>query len=478
MRRFVRSVPRVMLAAGMAAMLQVAVPVYAQNPAQPLVQPAAQQSSSTLDLVQAYERMLHNAPQVHAARASRDAGLDASHIARAALLPQASLNYLRNRTQKNEQITQGAQTLTRDDRYYGRRTGLTIEQALFDYPAISTYRMGKTQAEYAQVQYRLQLQQEAMTLIDAYLNAVLARDTLALTHRQLQVYQNLLRDNERLLAQGEGTRIDILETRTQLGATQSELTTHENALADRLRELSALLGERIDAQQLLTIDLQSLLPALQDDDLAALLLDARQQNPEVQAARLSLRYSDLTIEREKGSFMPRVSLYAAHERVASDTVNNQGRDFKTNTIGLQVTVPLFSGGASYYATRQAVNRREQTRFELEHTQSRTTTLLEQAYRVCATSAERVRSLRENVSDATALVDAMRRSVAGGERTNTDALHAERGAHQARQALLQTYVEWLQSWAKLQFYAGRFSEDDVLLLNRQLVLAGADGTDIR
>jgi len=79
----------------------------------------------------------------------------------------------------------------------------------------------------------------------------------------------------------------------------------------------------------------------------------------------------------------------------------------------------------------------------------------------------VQTLRQNVSDAAALVDAMRRSVAGGERTNTDALHAERGAYQARQALLQTYVEWLQSWARLQFYAGRFSEDDVLLLNRKL-----------
>jgi len=473
MRRFVRSVQCAMWVAGMAAMLQVAVPVYAQNPVQTLVQPAAPPSLPTLDLTQAYERMLSNAPQVHAARAARDAGLDASHIARAALLPQASLNYLRNRTRKNEQVTQGAQRLTLDDRYYGHRGGLTIEQALFDYSAISTYRMGKTQAEYAQVQYRLQLQQEAMTLIDVYLNAVLARDTLALTHRQLLVYQNLLNDNERLLAQGEGTRIDILETRMQLGATQSEQTLHENALADRLRELSALLGIPISAQQLLTVNLQSMLPALQDDDLAALLLDARQQNPEVQAARLSLRYSDLTIEREKGSFMPRVSLYAAHERVASDTVNNQGRDFKTNTIGLQVSVPLFSGGASYYATRQAANRREQARFELEHTQNRTATLLEQAYRVCASSPERVRTLRENVSDATALVEAMRLSVAGGERTNTDALHAERSGYQARQALLQTYVEWLQSWARLQFYAGRFSEDDVLLLNQQLLLAKAD-----
>lgn len=420
-----------------------------------------------IDLLNAYERMLLNDPQVHAARAARDADLDAKNIARAALLPRISINYLRNQTRQKEYISQGEQKLYIEDSYYGHRASLTIEQSLFDYSAISTYRMGKTQAEQAEVLYRLQFQQEAVALIDAYLNALLARDSLELARQQLHVYQDLLRDNKRMMTAGEGTRIDILETRTELSATQSELLTYKNALADRLRELAALVGGLVQARQLLAIDLGSALP-LPQDDLVTLVADALQQNPEVQAARLAVRYNDLTIEREKGQFMPRVSIYATHDRVDSDTINNQGRDFNTNTVGLQVSIPLFSGGSSYYTTRQAYNRREQARHELQRSSDSTRTLLEQYYRVSATSGERVRTLRQNVSDAFALIEAMRKSVAGGERTNTDALHAERQAYQARQELLRTYVEWFQAWAKLQFYAGRFSEDDVLLLNRQLV----------
>lgn len=426
--------------------------------------------SPSLDLVQAYERMLLNDPQVRAASAALAAGRDAGNIARAALLPQASINYLRNRTNQTEYYdsTTAAGRQSIEDSFYGRRAGLTIEQTLFDYSAISTYRMGKTQAEYAEVQYRLQLQQQAVALIDAYLNALLARDSLELARHQLRAYQDMLRGNERMMAQGEGTRIDILETRSQVSATQSELVGYENDLADRLRELSALLGQPVHAGELLAIDQQAMLAPLPDGELERLLADSREQNPEVQAARLAVRYNDLTVEREKGQFMPRVSLYAAHERIVSDTVNNRGRDYKTNTIGLQVTIPLFSGGSSYYSTRQAYNRLEQVRYELEHTASTTITTLEQYYRVFSTSAERIRTLRQNVSDATALVDAMRKSVAGGERTNTDALQAERQSYQARQALLRTYVEWFQAYAKLQFYAGRFSEEDVLVLNRHLL----------
>lgn len=436
----------------------------------------AADGAQTLDLIQAYERVMLNDPQVHAARAARDAGLDAENIARAALLPQASINYLRNRTRQTEYVTQPGllpgmpeRHFTTNDRYYGRRAGLSIEQTLFDYSAISTYRMGKTQSEYAEVQFRLQFQQEAVALIDAYLNALLARDSMELARQQLRIYQVRLRDNERMMAQGEGTRIDILETSTEMGATQSELVGYENALGDRLRELSSLLGGPVLAGQLLAIDVESVLPALQSGALATLLNDAQQQNPEIQAARLTVRYNDLTVEREKGQFMPRVSVFAAHDRVASDTVNNQGRDYKTNIIGLQVSIPIFSGGSSYYTTRQARNRLEQSRRELDRTTNHTATLLEQYFRVCATSGERVRTLRSNVADGTELVEAMRKSVAGGERTNTDALLAERRAYEARQELLRTYVEWFQAHAKLQFYAGRFSEDDVLLLNRQLVV---------
>ncbi|MDR1461785.1 MAG: TolC family outer membrane protein [Azoarcus sp.] len=423
-----------------------------------------------IDLVQAYECMLLNDPRVHAARAARDAGLDAGNIARAALLPQASINYLRNRTRQAERVaqTQAAGRLTVEDHFHGRRSGLSIKQTLFDYSAISTYRIGKTQAEHAEIQYRLQFQQEAVALIEAYLNALLARDSLELVRHQLRIYEDMLRGNERMMAQGEGTRIDILETRTQVSATRSELVTYENALADRLRELSARLGGPVQARQLLSIDLESALPPLQEGDLAALLADALQQNPEVQAARLAVRHNALTVEREKGQSMPRVSLHASHDRIVSDTINNKGRDYKSNTISLEVSIPLFSGGAGYYAARQAGNRLAQARHELDRTADSTATLLEQYYRVCATSAGRVRTLRQNVADSAGLVEAMHKSVAGGERSNTDALHAERQAHQARQELLRLYVEWFQGYARLQFHAGRFSEEDVLLLNRQLV----------
>jgi outer membrane protein, protease secretion system len=119
---------------------------------------------ANIDLVRAYESMLLNNPKTLAAKAARDAGLNEEDIARAALLPKVSINYMRNRTDRSERLEQASlvgQDDTIDDRFFGKRTSLNVEQVLFDYSAISTYRMGKLRAEHAEVEYRLQLQQQA-----------------------------------------------------------------------------------------------------------------------------------------------------------------------------------------------------------------------------------------------------------------------------------------------------------------------------
>lgn len=426
---------------------------------------------ASLDLVRAYEGMLLNNPRTHAAKASRDASLNEKSIARAALLPKVSINYIRNRTERSERIEQSNvlnRNRTVEDRFFGKRAGLNIEQVLFDYSAISTYRMGKVRAEQAEVEYRLQLQQQAISLIDAYLNVILARDSLRLTRHQQFTYQNTLHDNETVLARGEGTRIDILETRAQLGTIRAQLVDYENQLADALKELSTLLGEQVQASQLMSIDLYAEQFFLRGVDINILLSDALEQNPDIQAARLTIHHNELRIQREKGQFMPRVSLFAAHDRIDSDSTINSGRNYNSNTVGLQVSIPIFNGGSSYYATRQAYNQLESARYDLDDKSNNIELLVEKYYRTCITSMERIHLLRQSVTDGTDLIAALRKSVIGGERTNSDVLNAENQTYQARRDLLRAVIELFQAYPKVQFYAGRFSEEDVLTLNNKML----------
>lgn len=301
--------------------------------------------SGTLGLTQAYERMLLNDQRVREASAERAAARDAGNIVHAALQPQASINYLRNCTSQIEyydSTTAGQQSV--DHRYFGRRARLTIEQTLFDYSAISAYRMGKTQAEYAEVRCRLQLQQQAVALIDAYLNALLARDSLDLARHQLRACQNMLRGNERMMAQGEGARIDIsgnpqLGERHAVGA--GELRERLGGSVARIDRAAGAPGSRRRAAGHRSAG--HAWPAARRRAGAAAGRFPRAESGGSGRAPGSALQRPHGGARE-GPVRPRVLLYAAQESIVSDTVNNRGRDYKTNTIGQQVTIPLFCGG--------------------------------------------------------------------------------------------------------------------------------------
>ncbi|VFR33601.1 hypothetical protein BER2_3854 [plant metagenome] len=68
-----------------------------------------------------------------------------------------------------------------------------------------------------------------------------------------------------------------------------------------------------------------------------------------------------------------------------DTADNRGLDDKTNTIGLQVPNPIFSGGSNCYSMRQAGNRLERACYELDRIANTIITMLEQYHRMHSTS---------------------------------------------------------------------------------------------
>lgn len=67
---------------------------------------------------------------------------------------------------------------------------------------------------------------------------------------------------------------------------------------------------------------------------------------------------------------------------------------------------------------------------------------------------------EQVASAGTLIEATRKSVAGGERVNLDVLDAEQQFYAARRDLAQTRHAYLRAWLQLRFLAGVLDEADM------------------
>lgn len=428
-------------------------------------------SAQALDLGDAYALALRNDPTWQGSIAEREAGLENLAIGRAGLLPRLSYRY--NRARNDSEVTQRSQfgdvTTQRDYRSYS--STLTLEQPLFDYAAWSDYRRGVAQAALADERYRGRGQELMVRLFGAYSEALFANEQIALAQAQRRTYAEQLTLNERLLKGGEGTRTDVLETRARYELAQAQEIEAGDNLDAALRALQAIIGEPVAVEDLapMTGDfrVQPLTPTRFEPwrDLAVA------HNAELASQRHGLEVAEQNIERQRAGHLPSLSAYASKGISSSSSESSYNQRYDTDSIGLQLSVPLFAGGGVQASVRQARAQRDAAGFELDVQLHDTLNQLRRQFNLCASGTAKIRAYDLAVKAASALVQATRKSVRGGERVNLDVLDAEQQLFGARRDLAQARHEYLRAWLQLRYLAGVLEAGDLNVLNRYFVAHG-------
>ncbi|MEE1890114.1 TolC family outer membrane protein [Pseudomonas carassii] len=421
-------------------------------------------SAQALDLGDAYALALRNDPTWQGSIAEREAGLENLAIGRAGLLPRLSYRY--NRARNDSEVTQRSQfgdvTTQRDYRSYS--STLTLEQPLFDYAAWSDYRRGVAQAALADERYRGRGQELMVRLFGAYSEALFANEQIALAQAQRRTYAEQLTLNERLLKGGEGTRTDVLETRARYELAQAQEIEAGDNLDAALRALQAIIGEPVAVEDLapMTGDfrVQTLTPTRFEPwrDLAVA------HNAELASQRHGLEVAEQNIERQRAGHLPSLSAYASKGISSSSSESSYNQRYDTDSIGVQLSVPLFAGGGVQASVRQARAQRDAAGFELDAQLRDTLNQLRRQFNLCASGTAKIRAYDLAVKAASALVQATRKSVRGGERVNLDVLDAEQQLFGARRDLAQARHEYLRAWLQLRYLAGVLEVGDLNVLS--------------
>ena len=428
-------------------------------------------SAQALDLGDAYTLALRNDPTWQGSIAEREAGLENLAIGRAGLLPRLSYRY--NRARNDSEVTQRSQfgdvTTQRDYRSYS--STLTLEQPLFDYAAWSDYRRGVAQAALADERYRGRGQELMVRLFGAYSEALFANEQIALAQAQRRTYAEQMTLNERLLKGGEGTRTDVLETRARYELAQAQEIEAGDNLDAALHALQAIIGEPVAVEDLapMTADfrVQPLTPTRFERwrDLAVA------HNAELASQRHGLEVAEQNIERQRAGHLPSLSAYASKGISSSSSESSYNQRYDTDSIGVQLSVPLYAGGGVQASVRQARAQRDAAGFELDAQLNDTLTQLRRQFNLCANGTAKIRAYDLAVKAASALVQATRKSVRGGERVNLDVLDAEQQLFSARRDLAQARHEYLRAWLQLRYLAGVLEAGDLNALSRYFLSHG-------
>jgi outer membrane protein len=419
--------------------------------------------AQAMSLSEALQLAAENDPAVAVSLAQYAADREASAEDRGSLLPLVSANgdWTYARTESTGVFGQSS------DRYPGWGAQLVLRQPLFrlDWSARGERAEAlDARADIALQDRRLQLMAR---VADRYFQVLVAQDALAAAESEQAAVERSLEDTRQRFAVDlvPGTDLREAEARRDLAeARQLAARTQLEIARDALDEIT---GRGDAALPALAEDavFPPLSPAAVDDWLAA----AEVNNPRLQAAEQSARIAKADVLSTRAAGLPTVDAVASAGR--QDTSEfNFGQKVDDARIGVEVTIPLYSGGRATAALRAADAGAEAARADVVRLRSETRRETRSLHRQVQTAYIEARALDRALRSAITAEAATRAGYDAGTHTTTDVLDAQSRVVNARRDLKLTQYTLLLRVLQLKQLAGTLSPADFTAIDHWLSAA--------
>lgn len=432
------------------------------------------------DLLSIYRDAMTYDAQFAAARAERDAGLEKLPQSKAGLRPQINLamdtqwNDLSSKLRTSPMLTMGpdfGQFMPdhSSTRYNTHGWTVSLAQPLFRWQNWSTYKQGELAAAAAEVQYSTAKQELIERITQAYFDVLLAQEDLATAQAQQAAIAEQLEAAKRNFEVGTTTITDTHEARARHDLVNASLIASQSNLQMRRQALRMLTGKEVEELQRLRSGIQISAPQPANADQWA--ESAERDNFGVLLAKSQFEIAERELEKQRVGHYPTVDLVASHSRQSSGTNTFMpalgGSDNDVSLIGLQLKVPLYSGGLVSSKSREAVALREKSRAQLDNARRGAALQARQAYLGVTSGLAQVKALEQSVLSSQSALDSNKLGYEVGVRVNIDVLNAQQQLYATRRDLAKARIETLMSQMRLKAATGSLSEQDVVAINALL-----------
>lgn len=435
--------------------------------------------ASAVDLRAIYQQALQNDPQIREAEATRQAALESKPQALAALLPQltAGAGYDETDSEGSRTFFQSTPTFrieTIDSKSDGNRSSwdLTLRQNVFRWQNWVALRRADAEAAQAEADYQAAQQDLILRSANAYFNVLAAQDTLEAAQGAYDAIARQLEQSEKRFEVGLIAVTDVQEAKAAFDSASATLIQSKRNLATAQEQLRELTGETYPELSRPGSDMPLAGPnPANAEDWVQLAMN---QNARLISSRLAADVTRRNISAERGGHFPSLDLVVSRsyfdfesdfETGGFNGPNNSDSD--DTSVSLQLTVPLYSGGATASRVRQAEYRHRAARERLERTARQTERETRDAYLGVNSEVARVRSLRQAVESARTALQATEAGYEVGTRTSVDVLEARRRLLEAQTNYARSRYDYLLNVLRLRLAAGTLDAAGIADINALL-----------
>ena len=415
-------------------------------------------SVAAADLLQVYREALLNDAQYAAARATVEAGREKLPQGLAGLLPTigATANTVWN---ENEYSPRNLPSWSRD--FNSNSWNVNLTQPLFRWQNVVQYGQAQWQVAQAEANFAQAGQDLILRVAQAYFDVLYAEENLKAVRAAKRSIAQQLEQAKKNFEVGTATITDTHEAQSRYDLASAQEVAGENELQVKQYALRVLVGKDVGA--LSRLRAEATLQPPQPTSMEKWVEAAENDSFSVQAQQAAVEVASREIERMRAGHYPTldaVANYGTNNAISSNT----RLETEAHNIGLQLTIPLYQGGAVNSRTREAAANRNAAASSLENARRTASLAAKQAYLGVVNGLAQVGALNAALVSSKSALESNKLGYEVGVRISIDVLNAEQQVYVTTRDLAKARFDTLLAQLKLKASVGALSEADLEQIN--------------
>ena len=426
------------------------------------------------DLLDAYQQARANDPvlaQADATRMSTGEGVDQ---ARALLLPQISAGMTLSQSKSSgsqtfEDPNNPGQFISTSGFGHTRTRDISgqLSQSVFDFSKYANLKAAHSAAAAQDQTYQAAVQDLFVRVTTAYFTVLTDEDQLTFAKANEEALKRQYDQADQQYKVGIAAITGSYQAKAAYEAAKAQTIAAQNTLDNDREALSQITGKPTGDLKKLRDDLPLTPPAPNDPD--EWVRTALESNPSLLAQKDNVETAEHNITSARAGHLPTISANLSYGKSASWYQNS---DIHSNTpasttIGLTLSVPIFSGGLTQSQVRQSIYQRDAAQDSLESQRRQVKASTLNYYRSVLSGIAQVQSGKASVQSGQEALDATRAGYSVGTQTMTDVLLAIQTLTSSESSYSQARHQFVVNGLLLKQAAGTADYKDIEAINALL-----------
>ena len=409
-------------------------------------------------LTEIYNQAKENDPTLLNAAAKRDAAFEAITSTRAVLLPQIQLTAGYDINQSNIDARDSNKTTA----------GIGFTQELYNRASWVNLDTAEKRARSLDASYAAAQQDLILRVTSAYFGVLSAKDNLTFVQAEKAAVGRQLEQTKQRFEVGLSAITDVHEAQAEYDTVLAEEVAAQNTLVNSYEDLREITGQ--DHSQLDTLDTARFAASKSDTDLNTLVQQAEEENLNLLSARIAKDIAKDEISQANSGHLPTLSLKGGYgfSKESNDNNGNYAlKDAEDISVGINLAIPVYSGGATSSLTKQAEFNYVAASQDLEATYRSVVKNVRAFNNDISSSIGIIKAYNQTVISAESAKEATEAGFEVGTRTIVDVLDSTRRLYDANKNLSSARYDYILNQLKLRQAVGTLNEQDVLDINAGL-----------